>query len=178
MNEAESKLWKPELNGYSDDILPYYKEIIVKMPEHSKLVEVGTFHGRSAVFMAEEIEKLNKNVDFYTIDVWDMRPACLRDSKAIFLQGYSLEVAKTFSDESLDFVFIDATHTYEAVKDDIKTWLPKVKKGGIIAGHDYYDYDFPKEASCPGVRKAVDECFSQEQIKHPARTVWEVTKTS
>lgn len=49
----------------------------------------------------------------------------------------SVDAAKTYSDESLDVVFIDAGHSYEAVKADILAWYPKVKRGGYIAGHDY-----------------------------------------
>jgi hypothetical protein len=43
----------------------------------------------------------------------------------------------------LDFIYVDANHTYQAVKDDIKLWYPKVKSGGIVMGHDYLpDYFF------------------------------------
>ena len=46
--------------------------------------------------------------------------------------------AETIDDGSLDFCYIDANHMYEAVKTDIKAWLPKVRAGGILGGHDYY----------------------------------------
>jgi predicted O-methyltransferase YrrM len=55
-------------------------------------------------------------------------------------------------DGALDFVFIDADHSYEAVRQDIKDWQSKVKPGGWVGGHDYS----PK---FPGVIKAVDEAF-------------------
>jgi predicted O-methyltransferase YrrM len=76
-----------------------------------------------------------------------------------FLQGLQieLEVVNQFEDESLDVVFIDLTHTYESVKQDIELWLPKVKKGGILAGHDY-------ENDWPEVVKAVDEVFPDKMI--------------
>ena len=61
----------------------------------------------------------------------------------------SLESAKLYPDRSLDFVFIDASHEYEDVKQDILSWYPKIKKGGYIAGHDYTTFD--------GVQKAVNE---------------------
>lgn len=58
------------------------------------------------------------------------------------------EAAELVPDESLDFVFIDADHTYEGCKRDIENWVPKVRRGGMIAGHD---------ANWPSVRKAIDE---------------------
>lgn len=54
-----------------------------------------------------------------------------------FIQDYSLEAVKRFEDNSLDFVYIDGDHSYEAVMDDIEVWIAKVKPGGILAGDDY-----------------------------------------
>lgn len=65
----------------------------------------------------------------------------------------STEAAKHFADESLDFVFIDGDHSYTGCKTDIDAWLPKVKKGGLLCGHDYHNLDVP----FPGVDRAVDE---------------------
>ena len=64
------------------------------------------------------------------------------------LKTTSIEAAKYFDDGILDFVFIDAEHTFEAVVSDIRAWLPKVKHGGCIAGHDY---------SWDGVKRAVEQ---------------------
>ena len=50
-------------------------------------------------------------------------------------------------------IFLDADHSYEAVRLDIETWLPKVKKNGILAGHDYINLLHP------GVKRAVDDIF-------------------
>jgi predicted O-methyltransferase YrrM len=49
----------------------------------------------------------------------------------------SVEAAKQFEDESLDFVFIDANHQEKFVTEDINAWYPKVRPGGILSGHDY-----------------------------------------
>lgn len=65
----------------------------------------------------------------------------------------SLEAAAKFADGSLDAVFIDGDHSYEAVEADINAWLPKVKSTGILAGHDYDD---------SGVHAAVNSFFPGE----------------
>lgn len=66
----------------------------------------------------------------------------------------SVEAAEQVEDESLDFVFIDADHSYEAVAQDIRAWLPKVKTGGIVSGHDYANPEYLFGAE---VKRAVDE---------------------
>ncbi|MCB0332244.1 MAG: class I SAM-dependent methyltransferase [Bdellovibrionales bacterium] len=67
------------------------------------------------------------------------------------LKNFSVEAAKQIPDESLDFVFIDAIHTYQAVSQDLKAWYPKVRPDGLISGHDF---------SWSGVRQAVEEFLS------------------
>jgi len=64
------------------------------------------------------------------------------------IQGESVKVAERYADGSLDFVFIDANHSFGEVKMDIEAWFPKVKKSGILAGHDF-------DIDTPGVAKAV-----------------------
>lgn len=49
----------------------------------------------------------------------------------------SLEACATFDDSSLDFVYVDGNHAYEHVKQDVEAWWPKVKPGGLLAGHDW-----------------------------------------
>lgn len=54
-----------------------------------------------------------------------------------FIRKFSLDAVNDFEDNSLDFVYIDANHSYENVKADIEAWTKKVKVGGIVSGHDY-----------------------------------------
>ncbi len=67
------------------------------------------------------------------------------------LRGDSVAMADKVEDESLDFVFIDADHTYEGCLRDLKAWIPKVKPDGLIIGHDIDSPNYPKW----GVRRAV-----------------------
>lgn len=59
------------------------------------------------------------------------------EHRIIEMRDYSTEAAFFINDETLDFVFIDAQHDYDSVCEDIKAWLPKIKAGGFISGHDY-----------------------------------------
>lgn len=63
----------------------------------------------------------------------------------------SKEAAEHIPDGSLDFCFVDGNHAYKYVKEDIRLYLPKVKKGGLFGGHDI---DLKND-----VKKAVDETF-------------------
>ena len=70
------------------------------------------------------------------------------------IRSYSTLVAKSWN-ESLDFVFIDARHTYDSVVSDILDWMPHVRVGGLICGHDYLHSHFPE------VSKAVHDVFDE-----------------
>ncbi len=74
------------------------------------------------------------------------------------LEKRSLEAAAWLEPASLDFVFIDAGHSYDEVRADIAAWRTRLKPGGWITGHDY------DAAKFPGVVRAVDEAFPQKQI--------------
>jgi hypothetical protein len=70
--------------------------------------------------------------------------------------------ARDVADSSLDFVYIDARHDRASVLEDLAAWYPKVRAGGIIAGHDYVDGTFPSGVF--GVKSAVDEFFGARGI--------------
>lgn len=71
----------------------------------------------------------------------------------------SKEAAEFFDDGSLDFAYIDANHDYRACKEDLNLWWPKVRRGGIFAGHDYLNGELPSGRY--GVKKAVDEFMAE-----------------
>ena len=77
------------------------------------------------------------------------------------LRMTSTEASGQFADESLAAVFIDADHQYKAVRADIRHWYPKVKKGGVIAGHDYV----PGRPTSMGVVRAVTEAFVGKNLE-------------
>jgi hypothetical protein len=54
-----------------------------------------------------------------------------------FIEEFSTEAVLDFEDNSLDFVYLDGNHSYPYIDDDIAAWYPKIRKGGVLAGHDY-----------------------------------------
>lgn len=93
--------------------------------------------------MTEAIERLSKYPNY------------------VLVRARSTEAAKTIEDGSLDFVFIDGAHDYESVKEDINAWYPKVRKGGILSGHDYYQ----GKSGGMGVIQAVDEFIAEHKLE-------------
>lgn len=79
----------------------------------------------------------------------------------------SAAAAALFPDRSLDFVYIDGDHSYEGCRRDIVAWAPKIRAGGVLAGHDYYNQP-PFE-----VRKAVAEtCGGPCGVTHEPCPSW------
>ena len=140
-------------------------------------VEVGTFKGE---FSKEILRRWRGTL--YMVDVWNelgdeyidasnhknfeggVYGECMNNIKGfedrgIMVRATSKKASELFEDNSLDFVYIDANHAYDFVKEDIQLWYPKVKSGGFIGGHDI---DQTEEFN--GVRKAVDELIGPKNI--------------
>ena len=74
--------------------------------------------------------------------------------KVRYLRELSVKAAKHFDKESCDFVYIDGNHSFSHVQEDLRLWYPKVKRGGVFAGHDYFDAVADKDLEpifCDGV---------------------------
>jgi len=155
-----------------------YAEAVTEAKDGARFVEVGTWCGRSAAYMAVEIVNSGKKIDFYCVDTWRGSPApqyqeMVRQHGSIFdafmrsmgdggvsevvkpLISDSADAAHLFADHSLDFVFIDASHDFDGVRRDVAAWLPKVRVGGVFAGHD---------AGCPGLLNAVSAYVPMGQV--------------
>lgn len=104
--------------------------------------EIGVYKGYYSKILCQKIPGLK----LYAIDNWGPRyehsfetaKANLKPYGVTIIRRDSMEAAADFEDNSLDFVFIDARHTHKRVTEDIREWAKKVKKGGIVSGHDYY----------------------------------------
>jgi hypothetical protein len=152
-----------------------YLYLLKNTPENGIFVELGAWKGKSTTFIVTEIINQNRKINFYTIDLFK-NDSNIMDEKEIAAYGknYSIfeeyekntqhlsshyktivsdssKASSQFEDGSVDTIFIDAGHTYDAVKNDIISWVPKIKKGGIVSGHDY------RESWKNDVIKAVNE---------------------
>lgn len=84
------------------------------------------------------------------------------------VRDLSVAAAVRFREESLDFIYLDADHSYESVKADLEAWYPKLKRGGLLAGDDYgalplHEVNFGAGNLTFGVKKAVDEFALQHK---------------
>jgi predicted O-methyltransferase YrrM len=118
--------------------------------------EIGVKTGRYSEILCQNIPGLK----LVCIDTWPtgrihtIAKKKLKAYDTTLIKTTSMEAAKLVPDESLDFVFIDADHKYESVRDDIREWTKKVRKGGIVSGHDYFVFFYTHNR---GVIDAVDE---------------------
>lgn len=79
----------------------------------------------------------------------------LKSRQVIVYRNFSCNSVRSFSNSVLNFIYFDGSHLYEDTKRDLTDWLPKIKEGGLVCGHDYADIaDF-------GVIKAVNEFMKE-----------------
>lgn len=154
---------------------PLYDDALKEVRDGAHFVEVGSWKGRSAAYMAVEIINSGKAIRFDCVDHWlgtkhtrqrrnsdvvegrlfevfldNVRP--VRDAINVIRKD-SLSAALDYPDESLDFVMIDGAHDYQSVAMDIAAWWPKIRPGGTLAGDDWVQ---------EGVNRAVTEAFGAE----------------
>lgn len=89
--------------------------------------------------------------------------------RATVIEADTVHAAAQVPDASLDFVFIDADHSYEAVRRDISAWRSKVKPDGWLGGHDY-------NRKFPGVINAVDFTFGRNHVVTLPGSIWSVVR--
>ena len=187
--------WR-KINGWFD-YQGLYSHLAWGSPQTSTFVEVGSWMGASTCYLATEAKNRQKDMTIYAVDTWAGTEGVQAHSKAIGdlggpdamyatfvshmeaggvsdmvrpIRKKSEDASRDFADGSLDFVFIDADHSCHAVKTDLRCWYPKLKSGGIIAGHDYVPGHPDSDA---GVVKAVNEFFGCKELElGPAGRTW------
>lgn len=181
---APQKAATPKIPGWFN-FAEIYDHVVDRFPNGSTFVEVGSWLGCSAAYMATRIKEENKQIHFFCVDTWrgslgtdttsdnihaatlaeyngDVFPCFRKNLQELNLyhlvtpyQMKSVEGATKFEPKQVDFVYIDAAHDYKSVLEDLVAWTPKIKRHGIIAGHDF---------EWPGVGKAVREFFPKFKL--------------
>jgi predicted O-methyltransferase YrrM len=170
-------LMRINFDSYLLEIMPeHYTRYMIKYIQSKKWtnivgVEIGTEYGHNAknIMSVLDIKKL------YCIDPYKdetaflhgkdkANDAYLKAKQLLSKYNNKIEIIRKTSIDALsdipnnvDFVYIDGNHSYRFVKHDIEEYYPKVRKGGIIGGHDF-------DASHMGVAKAVFEFKSKDNI--------------
>lgn len=94
--------------------------------------------------------------------------------RAKIIRAYDADVLELYDRDSLDFVYIDSDHSYAGVLSALRRWHPRVKRGGLVCGHDYHEY---ADMSF-GVIRAVDEWTTRNgyELMTGAGKVWGYVK--
>jgi predicted O-methyltransferase YrrM len=187
-----------QLPGWCD-FADLYADRVALASDGAHFVEIGTYAGKSAACMAVEIANSGKRIRFDACDTFQGVERCNFHSDRDYLEqegrrgedgtladfarqnlapvadfvnvrvGDSLGLAETYSDGSLDFVFIDDDHSTWHVLKELVAWWPKVKPGGMLAGHD---------VQWPSVAKALKPWgeMAGVTVKSTSATSWCVEK--
>ena len=149
-------------------------DLIKELGDNSEktMIEIGSFVGESTVLFAQSFKNVIA-VDPFLADYDDEDPTSFMFEFKNVYQTYldrtgdhqniktivhtSNDALDELRGQEFDFIYIDGLHTYDGVKTDITNYLPLVKKGGVIGGHDYTDLHHHLE----GVKKAVDEMLGE-----------------
>ena len=138
-----------------------YDRIVDTIEDNGKIVEIGSFLGRSTSYLATSLFNAGKeNVKIYSVDTYagssehgslkipkDFLPMFKENLKffigremVIPCQGRSddKKILDKFEDESIDFIMDDGAHEHEPVMEDISNWWPKLKPNGVMFGDDYF----------------------------------------
>jgi SAM-dependent methyltransferase len=175
--------FKTTVDHYYDQIPGYfdfehvYRDAVEWLPNGGTFVEVGCWQGQSLAFFLTEAWNSGKRFKVFGCDhfrgsVGDgplIQEASLKSIVAhcahnlrravhpfALVHAESKIGATFFQDTSIDYCFIDAGHMYDEVKADIAAWLPKMKPGGIMAGHDFNQVP---------VENAVREAFPDKTVE-------------
>jgi predicted O-methyltransferase YrrM len=143
----------------------FYQERVNALPHGAMVVEVGVFLGRSIIYLAQAMKAARKDLQLYAVDTFAGSPSDPVVLAAVEAHGGSLraafernladagvagmvtvipatsvQAARAFADGGVDLVFLDGDHAYDAVVADLLAWLPRVRRGGMLAGHDIDTY--------------------------------------
>ncbi len=180
--EGEATVSAADIPGWNSDITPWQRWIAPRIPQGGVYLEVGVFLGASLAMMGE----LRPDIQLVAVDPWadgesqgyagpGIFANVVKEHGTLWLAFLRLMLAHAPDslrrttilrakasmiryERSVDLVFIDGAHDAESVGQDIITFAALVRRGGIVAGHDY-------DPSFPGVIEAVDAYYG-DRVQH------------
>lgn len=157
---------------------------LIKSKKPKLIIELGSFMGGSAIFMAQSVDA---NCKVYCVDEWTgegvwLDPVELKRFGPIFYQQFlsnvvhsgvqdkivpfrmSTSQAAGLLDVKADIIYVDADHTEESAYNDVMLWYPKLAPGGVICGDDYTWQPAHFQADLP-VKRGVDRAARELGLK-------------
>lgn len=134
--------------GPIHDFAPFYERLVDEAPIGATIVELGCYHGRSLIQLGLYARASGKDIKIWGYDHCAGQSLGLSETvrnniKNSGLEDYivfdglaSIEAARTFADETVWCAFLDDGHLHEEVAAGIDAWMPKIRKDGLLAGHD------------------------------------------
>lgn len=161
-----------------DDLLIYLKDNYLKSGKFN-IAEIGVFEGSYSLLL------YNTFIDseFYGIDMWETtgndfffsgQPGMVERAYVVaqerlgnkpnfkLIKGKSEDISKTFEDDFFDLIYIDSDHSYDGAMNDFVNWFPKIKRGGIMSGHDFDASPHLDSHSKFGVGKALESFLKED----------------
>ena len=163
---------------------------LLKTRKHSVGCEIGIHTGETTDFLLRNLPNIET---YYAIDPWkiykmyngsmyrkpsnkiykSMKAAFKKycevikpfENKVVTYKMTSVDASRYIPENSLDWVFIDANHEYEYIKENLRIWSAKVKPGGLVSGHDYGN-------KWKGIKKAVNEFVPLNKLSVHPHYVW------
>lgn len=175
---------------------PLLHAAVARVPAGGVVVEIGCWLGKSTAYLADLVKTVDRDILFAAVDhgfgsedksaglhadvlaecggntagrLAANLKACGVVDSVLLIVAPSVRAARLFSDGSVDFAFVDGDHRPESVRADIEAWWPKVKPGGVLAGHDY-DHHWPE------LKAAVTDHFGRDVSDPTCPHCWSVTK--
>jgi len=147
-------------------------ENLINRNQFKVIAEIGVDKGETTKYVLEHC-----NLDKYVLVDISFNEKLKEELKGDFIEikkMTSIEASKFYNDETFDLVFIDADHQFKSVIEDIEAWLPKVRTGGIICGHDYFRTG---DRPCSQVTSAVKKTLGtvnliSDESSRSDRCVW------
>ena len=158
----------------------HFGELFNKLGLYGRGAEIGVQAG----IYSHTLRNTWKGEELYLIDRWEYNPhykdianipddqqkklylsvieKFIDDDSVQIIKKDSVNASKQFPDEYFDWIYLDADHSYEGCSRDLKAWFPKLKKGGVFAGHDYLDGELIGGSF--GVKSAVDDFISDKEV--------------